>query len=114
MEILNNDLPSMEGLGLVDDLPVKAELPSIPQEMLTKQLHYTCGQIVYHLNQVQEPSDVLNESVHTFLNHQVTRWMEVCVRTEGNINISSFPEWAKVRIVNIVHSHSYSVSCSFR
>ncbi|KAF8334725.1 uncharacterized protein EI90DRAFT_458255 [Cantharellus anzutake] len=98
IEILNEDLPSVEALGLVNDLPEKKKLPPIPQAMLSEQLHYGCRHIVYHLNQVPDVLELLNVEVRIFLSQQITRWVEVCVRTEGYISISSFPEWAKLSV----------------
>ncbi|KAF8334724.1 uncharacterized protein EI90DRAFT_3049978 [Cantharellus anzutake] len=98
IEILNEDLPSVEALGLVKYLREKEELPPIPQAMLSEQLHYGCRHIVYHLNQVPDALELLNVAVRIFLGQQVTRWVEVCVRTEGYISISSFPEWAKLSV----------------
>ncbi|KAF8325247.1 uncharacterized protein EI90DRAFT_3073564 [Cantharellus anzutake] len=97
-EILNKDLCCVEGLGLIEYLGQKDELPRIPQEMLSEQLRYSCRYTVCHLNKVQEPLEVLNGSVLAFLNQHITRWVEVCVRTEGYISVSSFPEWAKLSI----------------
>ncbi|KAF8341234.1 uncharacterized protein EI90DRAFT_2965501 [Cantharellus anzutake] len=95
-EILNEDLSSLEGLGLIEDLYEKDELPRIPPEKLSKHLHYACRYIVYHLSGVQEQSQGLDKSVRTFLSQQATRWMEVCVRMEGYISISILPEWAEL------------------
>ncbi|KAF8332042.1 uncharacterized protein EI90DRAFT_3056353 [Cantharellus anzutake] len=97
-EILNKDLCCVEGLGLIEDLPKKDELPRIRQEMLSEQLRYSCRCIVYHLDKVLEPLEALSGSVLTFLNQHITRWVEVCVRTEGYISVSSFPEWAKLGV----------------
>ncbi|KAF8333981.1 uncharacterized protein EI90DRAFT_2915615, partial [Cantharellus anzutake] len=83
VEILNEDLPSMAGLGLVEDLSERVELPPIPQATLSEQFRYGCRHIVYHLNQIPKPVDVLNVAVRRFLNEQITRWVEVCARTEG-------------------------------
>ncbi|KAF8334305.1 uncharacterized protein EI90DRAFT_535321 [Cantharellus anzutake] len=98
VQILNEGLSTMEGLGLIEDLSEKTELPPIPQEMLSEQLHYACRHFVYHLSQVHESPEAHNESLHTFFSQQIMQWMEVCVRTEGYISISSFPEWAKLSV----------------
>ncbi|KAF8314811.1 uncharacterized protein EI90DRAFT_3135779 [Cantharellus anzutake] len=97
-EILNKDLCHMEGLGLIKYLRQRDDLPQIPCEVLSEQLRYSCRYIVYHLNKVQEPLEVLSGLVHTFLNQHVTCWAEVCVRTDGYISVSSFPEWAKLSV----------------
>ncbi|KAF8332032.1 uncharacterized protein EI90DRAFT_3123113 [Cantharellus anzutake] len=90
-EILNKDLCCVEGLGLIEYLGRKDVLPHIHQEMLSEQLRYSCRYIVYHLNKVLEPLEALSGSVLTFLNQHITRWVEVCVRTEGYISVLSFP-----------------------
>ncbi|KAF8341515.1 uncharacterized protein EI90DRAFT_3034175 [Cantharellus anzutake] len=100
--ILNKNLCCAEGLGLIENVPEKDKLPRIPQETLSEQLHYSCRYTVYHLNNVQEPLEVLSGSVLTFLNQHIIRWVEVCVRTEGYISVSSFPEWAKKDIHKLV------------
>ncbi|KAF8328426.1 uncharacterized protein EI90DRAFT_1575591 [Cantharellus anzutake] len=97
MEILNNDLSFMKGLGLANIFSKRARLPIIPQETLPEQFRYACRHIAYHLNQIQEPPEGLRKSVRTFLNQRVVQWVEVCVRTEEYISISSFPEWARLR-----------------
>ncbi|KAF8337329.1 uncharacterized protein EI90DRAFT_2637848 [Cantharellus anzutake] len=97
-EILNKDLCCVEGLGLIKYLRQRDDLPQIPCEVLSEQLRYSCRYIVYHLNKVQEPLEALSGLVHTFLNQHVTRWAEVCVRTDGYISVSSFPEWAKLSV----------------
>ncbi|KAF8336615.1 uncharacterized protein EI90DRAFT_3014302 [Cantharellus anzutake] len=98
IEILNKDLPTMKDLGLMEDLPQKAKLPPIPQEALSEHVHYACRHFVHHLRQCQEPLEAPNGPIHAFLNEQISRWVEVCVRTEGYISISSFPEWAKLNV----------------
>ncbi|KAF8327433.1 uncharacterized protein EI90DRAFT_3018172 [Cantharellus anzutake] len=109
IEILKNDLSSVKGLGLIEgDLSKEAELPPIPKGILSEQMYYACRYIAHHLNQVQEPLEVLNESVRAFLGQQIVRWVEVCVRTGGYISISSFPEWAKVWIINCIHNRFLS------
>ncbi|KAF8313162.1 uncharacterized protein EI90DRAFT_3092389 [Cantharellus anzutake] len=95
-EILNQDLSSLEGLGLIEDLYEKDELPRIPPEKLSKHLHYACRYIVYHLSEVQERSQELDKSVCIFLSQEATRWVEVCVRMEGYISISILPDWPKL------------------
>ncbi|KAF8337027.1 uncharacterized protein EI90DRAFT_3287335 [Cantharellus anzutake] len=98
IEILNKDLPTMTDLGLIEDLSETAKLPPIPQEVLSEHVHYACRHFVHHLSQFQEPLEAPNGHIHAFLNEQILRWVEVCVRTEGYISISSFPEWAKLNI----------------
>ncbi|KAF8336661.1 uncharacterized protein EI90DRAFT_3046706, partial [Cantharellus anzutake] len=85
IEILNKELST--------------KLPSIPQEVLSEHVHYACRHFVHHLSQLQEPLEAANTGpIHAFLNEQISRWVEVCVRTEGYISISSFPEWAKLNV----------------
>ncbi|KAF8336631.1 uncharacterized protein EI90DRAFT_3046546 [Cantharellus anzutake] len=98
IEILNKDLPTMKDLGLIEDLPQKARLPPIPQEALSEHVQYACRHFMHHLSQTQEPLEVPNGPIHAFLNKQISRWVEVCVRTEGYISISLFPEWAKLNV----------------
>ncbi|KAF8326363.1 uncharacterized protein EI90DRAFT_3070646 [Cantharellus anzutake] len=97
-EILNQNLCSIEGLGLIENLFEKDELPRILPEKLSEHMHYACRQIIYHLSGVQEPSRELDESVHVFLSQQATPWVEICVRMEGYISISILPEWAKLAV----------------
>ncbi|KAF8341345.1 uncharacterized protein EI90DRAFT_3033606 [Cantharellus anzutake] len=97
-KILNEDLSSSEGLGLIEDLDREDELPRIPPEKLSEHLHYACRYIVHHLSGVQERSQELDKSVCIFLSQQATRWVEVCVRTEGYVSISILPEWAKLAV----------------
>ncbi|KAF8316249.1 uncharacterized protein EI90DRAFT_3134535 [Cantharellus anzutake] len=99
IDIMNKDLSSVKGLGLIEEgLSEKAELPSIAEGTLSEQLYYACRYIAHHLNQVREPLEVLNGSFHAFLDQQMVHWVEVCVRTGGYISISSFPEWAKLSV----------------
>ncbi|KAF8335919.1 uncharacterized protein EI90DRAFT_276112 [Cantharellus anzutake] len=97
-EILNQDLCSIEGLGLIEDLSGRDEMPGIPPKELSEHFRYACRHIVHHLSGVQEPSEELNRSVGMFLSQQATRWVEVCVRMEGYINISLLPEWVKLSV----------------
>ncbi|KAF8313165.1 uncharacterized protein EI90DRAFT_3159781 [Cantharellus anzutake] len=106
-EVLNQDLPSLEGLGLIEDLHEKDELPRIPREELSEHLHYACRYIVYHLSGIQEQSQELDKSVRTFLSQQATRWVEVCVRMEGYISVSILPEWAEL----VVDQRSIDAVC---
>ncbi|KAF8321005.1 uncharacterized protein EI90DRAFT_2590442 [Cantharellus anzutake] len=94
-EILIQDLSSVEGLGLIENLSKKDEMPRIPREELSEHFHYACRHIVHHLSGVQEPEEGLAVSVAVFLTQEATRWVEVCVRMEGYISISSLPKWAK-------------------
>jgi hypothetical protein len=96
IEILREGLPLTEGLGLIRDLRTEIELPRIPSETLSGHFHYACRHIVYHLNQVQEPSETLRGLVRMFLDQHIIQWVEVCVRSGQYINVSSLPEWAKV------------------
>ncbi|KAF8336247.1 uncharacterized protein EI90DRAFT_3168326 [Cantharellus anzutake] len=98
IEILNKDLPTMRDLGLIKGLSRKAKLPLVPQEALSEHVHYACRHFVHHLSQFRGPLGALNVPIHAFLNKQILRWVEVCVRTEGYISISSFPEWAKLNV----------------
>ncbi|KAF8311919.1 uncharacterized protein EI90DRAFT_3094962 [Cantharellus anzutake] len=98
IEILNTELSSIKDLGLIEDLSEKAKLPPIPQEVPSEHVHYACRHFVHHLSQLQEPLEAAKDSIHAFLNEQILRWVEVCVRTEGYISISLFPEWAKLNI----------------
>ncbi|KAF8307576.1 uncharacterized protein EI90DRAFT_1968032 [Cantharellus anzutake] len=98
IEILNKELSTMKDLGLIEDLSKKAKLPPIPQEVLSEHVHYACRHFVHHLSQLQEPVEAANGPIHAFLNEQISRWVEVCVRTEGYISISSFPEWVKLNV----------------
>ncbi|KAF8335930.1 uncharacterized protein EI90DRAFT_3120176 [Cantharellus anzutake] len=97
-EILNQDLCSVSGLGLIENLSRRDEMPRIPPEELSEHFRYACRHIVHHLRGVQEPSEELNRSVGMFLSQQATRWVEVCVRMEGYISISSLPEWVKLSV----------------
>ncbi|KAF8338765.1 uncharacterized protein EI90DRAFT_3117849 [Cantharellus anzutake] len=94
-EILNQDLCSVKGLGLIEKLSEEVELPLIPSEESSEHSRYACRHIVHHLSGVQEPSEELDASVGVFFSQQATRWVEACVRMEGCISISLLPEWAK-------------------
>ncbi|KAF8334265.1 uncharacterized protein EI90DRAFT_3121596 [Cantharellus anzutake] len=98
-EILNQDLCSVRGLGLIENLSEIDEIPRITPE-LSEHFHYACRHIVHHLSGVQEPSQELAVSVGTFLSQEATRWVEVCVRMESYVSISSLPEWAKLAAVH--------------
>ncbi|KAF8335851.1 uncharacterized protein EI90DRAFT_3120104 [Cantharellus anzutake] len=97
-EILNQDLGSVEGLGLIENISQRDEVPCIPLEKLPEHLYYACRHIVHHLSEVQEPSQELNGSVSTFLSQEAIPWVEVCVRTEGYISVSLLPEWVKLTV----------------
>ncbi|KAF8343999.1 uncharacterized protein EI90DRAFT_3114635 [Cantharellus anzutake] len=99
-EILNEGLCSVEGLGLIENLYEKDEMPHIPQKELSEHFRYACRHIVHHLSGVEEPSEELVGLVSMFLGQQATRWVEVCVRMESYIRISLLPEWAKLAVVH--------------
>ncbi|KAF8336619.1 uncharacterized protein EI90DRAFT_199095 [Cantharellus anzutake] len=90
------DLFTVKDLELTEGLFFK--FSSIPHEALSEHVHYACRHPVYHLTQVRKPLEAPNRSVGIFLNEQIVYWVEVCVRTEGYISISSFPEWAKLSV----------------
>ncbi|KAF8334301.1 uncharacterized protein EI90DRAFT_535121 [Cantharellus anzutake] len=85
-EILSQDLCSVKGLGLIENLSEQDEMPRIPPE-LSEHFHYACRHIVHHLSRVQEPSQELAVSVGMFLSQEATRWVEVCVRTESYLAV---------------------------
>ncbi|KAF8341377.1 uncharacterized protein EI90DRAFT_3033756 [Cantharellus anzutake] len=97
-QILNQDLCSIESLGLIKNLSAQDELPHISPKELSEHLHYACRYIIYHLSDVHVPLQGLHESVRIFLGHHASRWVEVCVRMEGYVNISILPEWAKLAV----------------
>ncbi|KAF8344097.1 uncharacterized protein EI90DRAFT_3149529 [Cantharellus anzutake] len=99
-EILNEGLCSVEGLGLIENLYEKDEMPHIPQKELSEHFRYACRHIVHHLSGVEEPSEELAGLVSMFLGQQATRWVEVCVRMESYVRISLLPEWAKLAVVH--------------
>ncbi|KAF8340271.1 uncharacterized protein EI90DRAFT_2043378 [Cantharellus anzutake] len=107
-EILIQDLSSVEGLGLIENLSKKDEMPRIPREELSEHFHYACCHIVDHLSGVQEPEEGLAGLVGVFLSQEATRWVEVCVRMEGYISISLLPKWAK----SAVEHRSKDVVCA--
>ncbi|KAF8330832.1 uncharacterized protein EI90DRAFT_3059439 [Cantharellus anzutake] len=85
------ELCSIKGLGLIENLSERDEMPCIPPKELSEHFQYACRYIVHHLSGVQEPSQELSESV-------ATRWVEVCVRMESYISISLLPEWTKLAV----------------
>ncbi|KAF8344255.1 uncharacterized protein EI90DRAFT_3114998 [Cantharellus anzutake] len=95
-EILNKDLCSVKGLGLIENLFHKDEMPRIPPEELSEHFHYACRHIIHHLSGVQERSEELAGPVTMFLSQEATRWVEVCVRAESYVSILLLPEWAKL------------------
>ncbi|KAF8344203.1 uncharacterized protein EI90DRAFT_3114956 [Cantharellus anzutake] len=97
-KILNEGLCSVKDLGQIANLSEKEEMPRIPLKDLSEHFRYACCHIVHHLSEVQEPSEVLAESVGMFLNQEATRWVEVCVRMESYVSISLLPEWAKLAV----------------
>ncbi|KAF8316498.1 uncharacterized protein EI90DRAFT_3134318 [Cantharellus anzutake] len=94
-EILNQDLCSVENLGLIKNLSEQDELPRIPPANLSEHFHYACRHLSYHLSEVQEPPQALQGSICVFFSQHATRWVEVCVRMEGYISISVLLEWHK-------------------
>ncbi|KAF8344265.1 uncharacterized protein EI90DRAFT_3115003 [Cantharellus anzutake] len=96
--ILNEGLCSVKGLGLIENLPDKDEMPRILPKELSEHFCYACRHIVHHLSGVQEPSQELAGSVVVFLSQEATRWVEVCVRMESYVSISLLPEWAKLAV----------------
>ncbi|KAF8316450.1 uncharacterized protein EI90DRAFT_3021583 [Cantharellus anzutake] len=99
-EILNEGLCPVEGLGLIENLYKKDEMPHIPQKEFSEHFRYACRHIVHHLSGVEEPSEELAGPVSMFLSQQATRWVEVCVRMESYVRISLLPEWAKLAVVH--------------
>ncbi|KAF8327537.1 uncharacterized protein EI90DRAFT_3018050 [Cantharellus anzutake] len=67
IEILNQDLCSARGLGLIENLSETDEMPRIPPKELSEQFHYACRHVVYHLSGVQEPSEGFARSVDFYL-----------------------------------------------
>ncbi|KAF8313354.1 uncharacterized protein EI90DRAFT_3136697 [Cantharellus anzutake] len=98
-KILNHGLSFVKGLGWIDNMSEKDEMPHFPPEDLSEHFHYACRHIVHHLSGVQEPSEELAGSIGMFLSHKAACWVEVCVRMEGYISISSLPEWAKSAVL---------------
>ncbi|KAF8330838.1 uncharacterized protein EI90DRAFT_3059468 [Cantharellus anzutake] len=97
-EILNEELCSIKGLGLIENLSKSDEMPPIAPKELSEHFQYACRYIVHHLSGVQEPSQQLSGSVGMFLSQQATRWVEVCVRMGSYVSILSLPEWAKLAV----------------
>ncbi|KAF8344205.1 uncharacterized protein EI90DRAFT_3114958 [Cantharellus anzutake] len=97
-EILNKGLCSVKGLGQIENLFEKDEMPCIPPKELSEQFCYACRHIVHHLSEVQEPSEELAGSVGIFLSQEATRWVEVCVRMERYVSILWLPGWAKLAV----------------
>ncbi|KAF8310723.1 uncharacterized protein EI90DRAFT_3024115 [Cantharellus anzutake] len=97
-EILNEGLCHVKGLGRIDNLSEKDEMPRIPPKELSEHFRYACRHIIHHLSGVQEWSEGLAGPVSMFLSQEVTRWVEVCVRMESYVSISSLPEWAKLAV----------------
>ncbi|KAF8344174.1 uncharacterized protein EI90DRAFT_53983 [Cantharellus anzutake] len=97
-EILNKDLCSVKGLGLIENLSEKDEMPRIPPSELSEHFRYACRHIVHHLSGVKGPSEELAGLVGMFLSQEATRWMEVCVRMESYVSILLLPEWAKLAV----------------
>ncbi|KAF8344301.1 uncharacterized protein EI90DRAFT_3029142 [Cantharellus anzutake] len=82
-EILNKDLCSVKGLGLIENLSEKDEMPHIPPKELSEHFRYACRHIIHHLSGVQGQSEEL-------AGPEATRWVEVCVRMENY--------WAKLAV----------------
>ncbi|KAF8309951.1 uncharacterized protein EI90DRAFT_1354894 [Cantharellus anzutake] len=97
-EILNEDLCSVKGLGQIENLSEKDEMPRIPPKEFSEHFRYACRHIVHHLSGVQERSEELAGPVSMFLSQEATRWVEVCVRMENYVSISLLPEWAKLAV----------------
>ncbi|KAF8322326.1 uncharacterized protein EI90DRAFT_3001258 [Cantharellus anzutake] len=97
-EILNKDLCSVNGLGLIENLSEKDEMLRIPPKELSEHFRYACHHIVHHLSGVQEQPEELAGPVSVFLSQEATRWVEICVRMENYISISLLPEWAKLAV----------------
>ncbi|KAF8344207.1 uncharacterized protein EI90DRAFT_3149597 [Cantharellus anzutake] len=97
-EILNEGLCSVRGLGQIENLDEKDEMPCIPSKELSEHFRYACHHFVHHLSGVEEPSEELAVSVGMFLSRGATRWVEVCVRMESYVSILLLPEWAKLTV----------------
>ncbi|KAF8314387.1 uncharacterized protein EI90DRAFT_3022348 [Cantharellus anzutake] len=101
-EILNKDLCSVNGLGQIENLSEKDEMPRIPPKELSEHFRYACRHIIHHLSGVQGRSEELAGPVSMFLSQEATQWVEVCVRMENYVSISLLPEWAKVWVMDCV------------
>ncbi|KAF8344204.1 uncharacterized protein EI90DRAFT_3114957 [Cantharellus anzutake] len=97
-KILNEGLCSVKGLGQIENLTEKDEMPCIPPKELSEHFRYACRHIVHHLSEVREPSEELSGSIGMFLSQEATRWVEVCVRMECYVSILLLPEWAKLAV----------------
>ena len=95
-EIMNAELSNVGDLGRILSLEEKDPLPSISEGDVSEHLRYACRCAHVHASVVRTPSEELEVSIRRFIDGQIVNWIEVCVRMEGYIGISSFPEWAKV------------------
>ncbi len=100
-QIMDVELSNVDDLRRAGDLEQKIPLRSIPSDHLSEQLQYACQFVEYHASLVHSPKKDIEESVQTFLDQHIIDWMELSVRTGRYINIQSFPEWVKVRIIAI-------------
>ena len=95
-EIMNAELSNVDDLGRILSLKKKDPLPSISEGDISEHLRYACRWAHVHASVVRAPSEELEVSVQRFIGGEIVNWMELCVRMEGYISISLFPEWVKV------------------
>ena len=95
-EIMNAELSNLGGLGRILSLKEEDPLPSISEGDVSEHLRYACQCAHVHASMVRTPSEELEVTIRGFIGGQIVNWMELCVRMEGYISISSLPEWAKV------------------
>ena len=95
-EIMDVELSNVGDLGRILSLKQKDPLPFISEGDVSEHLRYACRCAHVHASVVRAPSEELEVSVRRFIDGQIVSWIELCVRMEGYISISSFPEWAKV------------------
>ena len=93
-QIMNAELPGVEDLGKILSLGEKDPLPAIPH--LTEQLRYASRHAHAHARVVDTRPEDLELAARAFLDGGITKWIELCVRTEGYISIASFPDWVRV------------------
>ncbi|KAF8336612.1 uncharacterized protein EI90DRAFT_3119852 [Cantharellus anzutake] len=72
----------------------------IPSPLLKSSVRYMLAELtpLQESRSRGKPLEAPNRSVAIFLNEQIVYWVEVCMRMEGYISISSFPEWAKLSV----------------
>ncbi len=99
-QVTNAEIRKVAGLGIIKKLGKLEVMPTIPQTNIPEHLAYACRHGLDHILDVQRVSGALEPEIGRFLQESITKWLELCVRTEKYISIYPFFDWIDVSYGN--------------